>query len=132
MADSASIEKVIDQNELRNTYNYYMMTPKSLRRRKKRFSETRTEREVVNVRLDGVYLSNPSLYTSQNATTEMVKMDLSSDLGLMRNGTDSLDSFLLERRLMKGRASGKGGGGHSGSEWTTVLQLNRPTARREL
>lgn len=66
---------------------------------------------MVNVRLDGVYLSNPSLYTSQNATTEMVKMDLSSDLGLMRNGTDSLDSFLLERRLMKGKASGKGGGG---------------------
>lgn len=27
--------------------------------------------------------------------------------GLMRNGTDSLDSVLLER-LMKGRASGKG------------------------
>lgn len=63
LADSASIEKVIDQNELRNSYNYYMMTPKSLRRRKKRFSETRTEREVVNVRLDGIYLSNPSLYT---------------------------------------------------------------------
>lgn len=37
MADSASIEKVIDQNELRNSYNYYMMTPKSQRRRKKVF-----------------------------------------------------------------------------------------------
>ena len=39
LADSASIEKVIDQNELRNTYNYYMMTPKSLRRRKKGFQK---------------------------------------------------------------------------------------------
>lgn len=81
---------------------------------------------MVNVRLDGVYLSNPSLYTSQNATTEMVKMDLSSDLGLMRNGTDSLDSFLLERRLMKGKASGKGGGGHAESEWTTCFNSIAP------
>lgn len=32
--DSASIEKVIDQNELRISYNYYMMTPKRLRRKK--------------------------------------------------------------------------------------------------
>lgn len=62
LADSASIEKVNDQNELRNSYNYYMMTPKRLRR--KRFSETRTERQVGNVRLDGVYLSSPSLHTN--------------------------------------------------------------------
>lgn len=62
LADSASIEKVKDQNEPRNSYNYYMMTPKRLRR--KRFSETRMERQVGNVRLDGVYLSSPSLHTN--------------------------------------------------------------------
>lgn len=61
-ANPASPEKVMDQMELRNSYNYYMMTPKRLRRRK-RFSKTRTERQVENVRLDGVYLSNPSLHT---------------------------------------------------------------------
>lgn len=62
LADSAFIEKVKDQNEPRNSYNYYMMTPKRLRR--KRFSETRAERRVGNVRLDGVYLSSPSLHTN--------------------------------------------------------------------
>lgn len=110
LADSASTEKVKDQNEPRNSYNYYMMTPKRLRR--KRFSETRTERQVGNVRLDGVYLSSPSLLT--NIIPCLSKCyhsnggeDGAFSLGLMRNGTDSLDSVLLER-LMKGRASGKG------------------------
>lgn len=102
LADSASTEKVKDQNEPRNSYNYYMMTPKRLRR--KRFSETRTERQVGNVRLDGVYLSSPCLskcYHSNGGEGGAFS------LGLMRNGTDSLDSALLGR-LMKGRASGKG------------------------
>lgn len=58
LADSASIEKVMDQNELRKSYNYYMMTPKRLRRRKKVFRNKDRE-AVVNVRLDRVYLSNP-------------------------------------------------------------------------
>lgn len=59
LADSASTEKVMDQNELRNSYHYYTMTPKRLRKGK-RFSETRTEGQAENVRLDGVYVSNPS------------------------------------------------------------------------
>ena len=63
LADSDSIEKVMDQNELRNSYNYYMMTPKRLRRRKKVFRNKNRE-AVVNVRLDGVYLRN-SLTTYQ-------------------------------------------------------------------
>lgn len=78
LADWASVEKVIDQNELRNSYKYYMMTPKGWGG-EKGFSETWSERQGVNVRLDGGYLSNPSLHTniitaSQNATTQMVKM----------------------------------------------------------
>lgn len=62
LADSASIEKVIDQNELR-TPTIITWWHQKARGGEKRFSETRTEREVVNVRLDGIYLSNPSLYT---------------------------------------------------------------------
>lgn len=142
LADSASIKKVKDQNELRNSYNYYMMTPKRLRR--KRFSETRTERQVGNVRLDGVYLSSPSLHT--NIITCLSKC-------YHPNGEVRMGPFQWFRanekwcRLTRLSSAGKtneeksiwegGGGGHRESKWTTtpwvtMLQLNCPTACREL
>lgn len=41
----------------------------------------------------------------------MVKMGSLQWFGANENGTDSLDSFLLERKLMKEEHLGRGGGG---------------------